>query len=61
MSITVRVKNVYGNDLVYPVDLKAHQFASLIGCKTFNRKQLVTIKALGYEVRVKAGQLPFTL
>jgi hypothetical protein len=59
--ITVAVRSVYGNDLVYPADDAAALFASLIGAKTFNRKQLATIKALGYDVHVAAGQLPWAL
>jgi hypothetical protein len=58
MHITVTVRNVYGNDLVYPVDDKAGLFVALMGCKTFTALQLRGIRALGYEVHVAAGQLP---
>lgn len=61
MFITVAVREVYGNPLVYPADDQAALFAALISAKTFNRKQLATIKALGYEIHVAAGQLPFSL
>ena len=57
--ITVAVRNVYGNDLVYPADDRAALFAALAGAKTFNAKQIATIRALGYTVHVAAGQLPF--
>lgn len=57
--ITVAVREVYGNPLVYPADDQAALFAALIGAKTFNRQQLATIKALGYEIHVTAGQLPW--
>ena len=58
MIITVAVRNVYGNDLVYPADDTAATFAALIGAKTFNRQQLGLIRTLGYTVHVAAGQLP---
>jgi hypothetical protein len=59
--ITVAVRSVYGQDLVYPADDKAALFAALVKVKTFNRQQLATIKALGYSVHVSAGQLPFAI
>lgn len=58
MVITVAVRNVFGNDLVYPADDAAATFAALIGAKTFNRGQLCLIRTLGYAVHVAAGQLP---
>jgi hypothetical protein len=61
MFITVSVRNVYGNELVYPTDDTALLFARLLGTKTFNHHQLTTIKALGYAVHVAAGKLPFDM
>jgi hypothetical protein len=58
MHITVQVRSVYGNDLVYPADDAALLFARLVGAKTFNAAQLGTIRALGYAVHVAAGTLP---
>ena len=58
MFITVQVRNVYGNDLVYPMDDTAALFASLVGAKTFNAAQLGKIRALGYAVHVASGTLP---
>jgi hypothetical protein len=60
MFITVLVKNVYGNDLVYPVDDAAGYFAALVGAKTFGARHLSLIKLLGYEIRV-LGKLPFSI
>ena len=40
MTITVSIKNVYGNDLIYPVCDKAIQFAKLTGKKTFSKHDL---------------------
>ena len=58
MHITVSVRSVYGSDLVYPADDQAALFAALVGAKTFNARQLATIRALGYAVHVAAGTLP---
>jgi hypothetical protein len=58
MHITVTVRNVYGNDLVYPADDQAARFIALLGTKTFNAYHLQHVRALGYEVRVAAGKLP---
>jgi len=58
MHITVRVREVYGKELVYPADDAAAVFAALIGAKTFNRTQLALIRSLSYTVHVAAGQLP---
>ena len=61
MFITVQVRSVFGNDLVYPMDDTAALFARLIGAKTFNADQLRTIKALGYAIHVASGKLPFDM
>ena len=58
MYMTVQVRSVYGNDLVYPADDAAVLFASLLGVKSFNAHQVRTIRALGYAVHVAAGTLP---
>ena len=58
MIITVAVRSVYGNELVYPADDAAATFAALINAKTFNRQQLTLIRTLGYTVNVAAGTLP---
>jgi hypothetical protein len=48
--VQVEIRNVYGNKLLYPVNETAARFAELLGVKTFNRKQVEDIKALGYVV-----------
>ncbi len=55
--ITVKIKNVYGNDLIYPICEKAKKFSALVGKKTFSRTEVSWIKDLGFEVRVEAQQL----
>ena len=54
MNITVKVKNVYGQDLIYPADDNAQRFAQLTGKKTFTKYDLRLIRELGYEVRQEA-------
>ncbi len=50
MQITVKVKNVYGVDRIYPVCEKAKLFLELTGNKTFSGLDIETIKRLGFEV-----------
>jgi hypothetical protein len=52
MNITVTIKNVYGNELTYPVCETAKTFARLLGTKTIPDHALQHIKALGYTIRV---------
>jgi hypothetical protein len=57
-TIQVQVKNVYGNELIYPICEKAHTFAALIGCKTLTWHAIQNIKKLGYSIEtVKAERV----
>ena len=49
-KISVRVKNVYGQDLIYPVCPKAKVFAQIAGTTTLTPETLSKIMFLGYEV-----------
>ena len=53
MQIQVEVKNVYGNQVVYPICPAAVWFARIAGTKTLTLDTLNCIKALGYTVEVK--------
>lgn len=53
-KILVQIKNVYGNDLVYPVCDDAKLFAELIDKKTFSKHDLANIKRLGYTIDYSA-------
>ena len=44
----VKKKNVYGNDLVYPVCKDAKLFANLTKQKTLSTDDIARIKSLGY-------------
>ena len=52
----VRIKNVYGNELIYPACGTAQTFANLIGAKTFNKTQLRMIQSLGYTIQQAQAQ-----
>ena len=49
-KVEVFTKSVYGNDLVYPHNEQAKQFAALTGKKTFSRTDLSRIESMGFEV-----------
>lgn len=53
MKITVEIKNVYGQDKIYPVCDKAQIFAEIAGTTTLLRRNINLIKCLGYEVIIK--------
>lgn len=48
--ITVQIKPVYGNVLIYPVCANAKLFARLTKTKTLSKENLKDIESLGYEV-----------
>jgi len=48
MNLTIEIRNVYGNELVYPICDKAKKLCSLTGQKTFNKYDISTLKSLGY-------------
>jgi len=52
MKIQVTIKNIYGNQLIYPVCQKAKYFAELTKTKTFNKNDINTIKKLGFEIEL---------
>lgn len=56
MNIKVRIKNIYGNDLIYPVCDKAKYFAAIAKKKTFSKDDIQNIKKLGFEVNVVVAQ-----
>lgn len=52
MKIQVKVKNVYGNEMIYPVCASAQAFAELARQKTLTHRELMVIKRLGYTIEV---------
>jgi len=57
-TVVVTVKSVYGADLVYPVNQNAILLCKLTGQKTLTPKDMLIIKTLGYDIQVKAADLP---
>jgi len=47
--IAVKIKDVYGRELVYPANETGYKFADLLGVKTFNEWQIAQIKNLGFQ------------
>jgi hypothetical protein len=47
-TLKLQIKNVYGNDLIYPVCDQSKLFAQLLNKKTFSHMDLCLIERLGY-------------
>lgn len=56
-TITVRIKNVYGNELIYPVCDNAKAFAQMSEKKTLSARNIDIIKKMGYTVQVETPTL----
>lgn len=54
-TINVTMKNVYGNNLVYPACNEAMLLAELSGKITFDKRAIDVLKRLGYEIVVTNG------
>ena len=52
MNIVVKIRNVYGNERIYPVCETANAFAELAGTKTLTRRHVEIIKRLGFTIDV---------
>ena len=57
MNLTIEIKTVYGNELVYPICDKALKLCSLTGQKTFSKGAISTLKELGYTFTQKEKAL----
>ena len=57
MKITVEIKNVYGEQKVYPVCYRAELFAAIAGTKTLTGPTIDRIKLMGYAVEVSQPTL----
>lgn len=55
MKITVTIKRVYGQALVYPADGPAQVAAQLTGTRTFTCTNLACLELLGHEVEIDAS------
>ena len=57
-TVQVRVKNVYGEDKVYPASTTACILAEIAGTKTITAHTMQLIRQLGCTVEVLTGTLP---
>jgi len=55
------LKQVYGNETIYPVNDVALIFTSLTGKKTLNPSDLTKITQLGFEIEFKAVKPSFLI
>ncbi len=56
-ELKVKVKNVYGNELIYPVCEQSKLFAALANTETLTQRAVATIKKLGYTFTVESQTL----
>jgi len=56
-EVFFELKNVYGNDLIYPSCHIANALIKLKSTKTFTKNDLNVFRALGMIVKWKAGQI----
>ena len=54
MVIQVTIKNVYGNETIYPACDTARKFTTLVGRKTLTSHDIRHIKDLGYTVEIQS-------
>jgi len=52
MKIQVFIKNVYGNQLIYPKCKIAKSFSDIAKTKTLSIENLKTIASIGYDVQL---------
>ena len=50
MEVILTTKNVYGNDLIYPVNDNAKIFAFLVKKKTLDGTDIHSIEKLGFKI-----------
>ena len=53
----IKIRNVYGNRMIYPVNELALSISKLMGKKTFNKGEIDIIKNIGFEVQVEQQSL----
>jgi|6_EtaG_2_1085325.scaffolds.fasta_scaffold240956_2 hypothetical protein len=51
-TVTVQIKNNYGNQVVYPYCQKAFYFANIAGTRTLTQETRMLIERLGYTLVV---------
>ena len=59
MQITIQIRNVYGNETIYPACKTSAFFCRLAGTKTITAEMLRLIRAQGYQIEVEAPRIRF--
>jgi len=57
MNLTIKLKTVYGNDLIYPVCDKAIKLCQITNQKTFSQFAIQKLKEVGYTFTQKEVSL----
>lgn len=57
LEIIVKIKDVYGKRVIYPVCAYAEEFAKLAGTKTLTDAAIKSIRALGFKVTLEQQEL----
>ena len=50
--VTIEIRQVQGGARIYPANALAHDFADLLGCKTFSLEQLTRIERCGHPIHM---------
>ena len=53
-EITVQIKNVWGQERIYPICEKGKIFSTISGSECLSRFAIESIKKLGFEIKVKS-------
>ena len=56
-TLTVKIKNHFGNERIYPVSEEAKLLARMVGSKTLTRDTIALAKELGFNFEVKREEL----
>jgi hypothetical protein len=59
--ILVDIRNVYGQETIYPANQNADIFASIAGTKTLTKRTLQYAEQLGYTIGVGIPELTLNL
>jgi len=54
MNFRIRIKEVYGKKMFYPIDKVAVTFATIAGTKTLSEAVLREVEGLGYNIIVES-------
>ena len=57
MKITVKIKNNYGTEMIYPVCEYSQRFAIIAKTKTLSRDTIRQISQLGFDIEVETPTL----